>query len=239
LAYKIRDGIFPALRPSVLLTRGEMLLPQVRDLLESTFDAPVSDSYACTEARDVAWQCRATGGYHINADNVVVEIVRDDQPAPVGQIGEVVLTDLNRLAMPIIRYKNGDLARLASERCPCGCKLPLIAEIIGRTGQDCRLPNGKTILWNQLKSLMTHQQIRQFQIVQEASGNFLIRYVPEKHAEITAIDNLLMCRFRNLLGHGIGVQIQKTGALPPASSGKTKLVVSHYEAPNLAAVGTD
>jgi phenylacetate-CoA ligase len=127
LAYKIRDGVFPHFEPSVILTSGEVLEPDVRELLECTFKAIVADIYSCNEAGDVAWQCRCARGYHINADNVIVEIVRDDKPVEPGEIGQVVITNLNRYAMPIIRYKNGDLARLGTEPCPCGCRLPTIA----------------------------------------------------------------------------------------------------------------
>ena len=135
LATNVRDGVFPVFQPSAIMTGGEVLLPEVRTLIESTFGTRVTDVYACNETRDIAWQCRHAGGYHINADNVLVEIVTGDRRAERGEIGEVVLTDLNRHVMPIIRYKNGDLARWATEPCPCGCRLPMLAEIIGRSGK--------------------------------------------------------------------------------------------------------
>ena len=229
LAHQIRDRAFPALKPELVTTGGEMLLPQVRALIEATFDTPVVDVYACNEARDVAWQCRQTQGYHINADNVIVEIVNGDRPAAIGEVGEVVLTDLNRYVMPIVRYKNGDLAKLAPGPCPCGCKLPMIAEITGRTGQNVLLPNGRTVLWNHLKGLMNHPHIRQFRLAQERDGNFTVSYVPEKQANIETLDHLLLYRFRTLIGDSIRITLEKTPSLPPSASGKSKLVVSHYD----------
>jgi phenylacetate-CoA ligase len=91
---------------------AEMLLPKARDLIESTLGVKVMDIYACSEARDIAWQCGQGTAYHINADNVIVEIMKGDQPAAFGEVGEVVITDLNRYVMPIIRYRSGDLAHL-------------------------------------------------------------------------------------------------------------------------------
>ncbi len=229
LACRVKDGVFPHFRPSAVLTTGESLSPLLRDLLESTFDTKVADIYACNEAGDVAWQCQRSAGYHINADNVIVEIVKNGESVEDGQIGEVVITNLNRYAMPIIRYKNGDLARLTHELCPCGCKLPMIAEILGRTGEDIFLPNGKTMSWNQLKSPMNHPQIRQFQLVQNDDGTLTIRYVAEPGVNTEQIESLLLVRYKDILGPSIVIEIDRINEIAPASSGKSKLVISNYK----------
>jgi phenylacetate-CoA ligase len=228
LARKIHDGVFPCLRPIAVLTTGETLRPEVRSLLESTFQTKVRDIYGCSEGGEIAWQCHRGRGYHINADNCIVEIVKGNKPVAIGETGEVVITNLNRYAMPIIRYKNGDLARLSAEICSCGCQLPVIEEIAGRTGEDMSLPNGKTIPWNQLKSLMTHQRIRQFQLVQDKDGSLTIRYIPENVADTEQLDALLLYRFRHMLGDTIEIKIKETTVIRPAASGKSKLVVSNY-----------
>jgi phenylacetate-CoA ligase len=229
LACKVKDGVFPYFQPSVILTTGESLSTQVRDLLEATFEAKVADIYACNEAGDVAWQCQHSTGYHINADNVIVEIVRNNEPVEDDQIGEVVITNLNRYSMPIIRYRDGDLARLTKELCPCGCKLPMIAGILGRTGEDIFLPDGGTVSWNQLKSPMNHPQIRQFQIIQNENGNLTIRYVAEAGANTKQIESLLLVRYRGMLGSSIDIEMDKTNEIAPAPSGKSKLVISNYK----------
>ena len=131
--------------------------------------------------------------------------------------------------MPIVRYKNGDLARMASEDCPCGCKLPMIAEILGRTGEDITMPDGRTMPWNQLKGLMNHPRIRQFQLIQNHDGSLTIQYVAELGAYTEQIDTLLLSRFKNLLGSSIKIQIERTNKIPQAPSGKTKLVISNYQ----------
>lgn len=229
LANQIKDGVFPNFRPSVIMSGGETLSPEVRKLLESVFGIKVADIYACHEARDIAWQCKQNNGYHINADNIVVEVIKDGSPAPCGEVGEIVITDLNRYVMPIIRYKIGDLVRLSDESCPCGCKLPLIAEILGRSGDDIFLPDGKRVAWNQLKSQMTHQNIRQFQLVQQSDGSLTIRYVPEDSANTEQIEALLLNRFKDLIGNSIEIRFEIPQSIPPAPSGKSKLVVSHYK----------
>lgn len=230
LAYCIRDGSLPSIRPTVVLTVGEVLTGQVREILESTFHSPVVDIYACNEAGDVAWQCLKNKYYHINIDNVIVEVLDGaGKPVEPGQIGEVVLTNLNRYAMPIIRYKNGDLASLSAEVCPCGCRLPMIAEIVGRAGEDITLPNGKMIPWNQLKGPMNHPNIRQFQIVQNANGSLTIKYVKEPQEECQKLESLLKPRFEAILGGHLPISFDEVCNIPQATSGKSKLVVSHYD----------
>jgi phenylacetate-CoA ligase len=228
LAYRIRDGILPSIKPVAVLTTGEYLSIEVRQLLEETFDTKVTDIYACNEAGDIAWQCRQAHNYHINADNCVVEILNDNKPVASGEIGEVVITNLNRFSMPIIRYKNGDLARFAPKTCPCGCRLPVISEIIGRTGEDMFLPSGKVIPWNQLKGLMTHPQIRQFQLVQNDDGSITVRYVAEKETDIPHIENLLHHRFTVLTANTVNLFFERSYKIDPAPSGKSKLVISRY-----------
>jgi phenylacetate-CoA ligase len=228
LAFKVRDGVFPFFRPCAILTTGESLSPGVRDQIEATFEVKVTDIYACNEAGDVAWQCQHGTGYHINADNVIVEILKNDEPVGDGQVGEVVITNLNRYAMPIIRYKNGDLAKLAQEPCPCGCKLPMIAEIVGRTGEDIFLPDGRIMPWNQLKSPMNHPQIRQFQVLQNNDGRLTVRYIAEPGSDSGTIEDLLLLRFRDLLGPSVSIEMERTDRISPAPSGKSKLVISNY-----------
>jgi phenylacetate-CoA ligase len=229
LAYKVRDGVLPSFEPVAVLTTGETLDPEARELLESTFSTRVADIYACNEAGDVAWQCRRGAGYHINADHVIVEIVRDGSPVRDGELGEVVVTNLSRYAMPIIRYKNGDLAKLTPKTCSCGSKLPMITEIVGRTGEDIILPDGRRMPWNQLKSLMNHPQVRQFQLIQKHDGSLTVKYVPEPGAETADIATLLLARYARLLGPSMAVTVETVEKIPPAPSGKSILVVSDYQ----------
>lgn len=229
LAYKIRDKLFPPIEPVAVLTTGECLNPRTKTLLESTFGIKVTDIYSCNEAGDIAWQCQEARGYHINADNCIVEILSDGKPALQGQAGEVVITNLNRFSMPIIRYKNGDLARFEPGPCSCGCRLPLIVEIVGRTGEDIFLPDGKSIPWNQLKSLMNHPQIRQFQLIQNEDGNFTIKYVSETNTDISELEHLLLYRYSKLLGSSITIKTEKVEKIALAPNGKSKLVISNYE----------
>jgi phenylacetate-CoA ligase len=229
LAWRIRDGILPTIEPCAVLTTGEYLSDQTRELLEGIFKVKVTDIYACNEAGDIAWQCKKGQYYHINADNCIVEILNDGKPAEKGQTGEVVITNLNRYSMPFIRYKNGDLARLADNECPCGCRLPLVAEIAGRTGEDICLPDGKIIPWNQLKGFMNHPDIRQFQLIQNKDGTLTIKSVLEEKGNIENIKKDILSRFKSLLGDSLNIDFSLVEKIDLDPSGKSRLVICRYD----------
>ncbi len=115
-------------------TSAEMLAPGVRDDLRKAFRGAVMDRYGCREAGIAAHEC-SEGRLHVNSEAVVMECV-DDQ---------VLLTTLNNLAMPLIRYRNGDLARLREGGCPCGRGLPLVEGIRGRASDVIVSPGGRLI----------------------------------------------------------------------------------------------
>jgi len=232
LAWRIRDGILPVIEPCAVVTTGEFLSGQVRELLENTFKVKVTDIYACNEAGDIAWQCREGQLYHINADNCIVEIVKDGETAKEGQTGEVVMTNLNRYSMPFIRYKNGDLARFATDKCPCGCSLPALSQIAGRTGEDIYLPDCRIIPWNQLKGFMNLPDIRQFQLVQNKDSSLTVKFIPEEKSNIEQTKNILISRFEGLLGDSVNINFSIVERIDPAPSGKSKLVICHYDPPN-------
>ncbi|GAH67644.1 unnamed protein product, partial [marine sediment metagenome] len=94
---------------------------------------------------------------------------------------------------------------------------------------DIFLPNGKAVPWNQLKSLMNHPRIRQFQLVQGIDGSFKVKYVVEADTDIKVLEQLLDYRFRSLLGDSIHIITERVSRIDPAPSGKSKLVVSHYK----------
>ncbi len=228
LAYQINDGKVSGFRPKAIITGGQSLSDKDRDVIEGVFSTKVTDVYACSEGGEVAWQCRASDYYHINEDNCIVEILKDDKSAKSGEVGEVVITNLNRFAMPILRYKVGDLAIATDHKCICGRKLAMLEKIVGRDGQNIICPNGKVLLWNQLKGFMNISQVRQFQIIQNSDGSLTVKYVPAEDADIREISRLIKSRFEPVVGNSVKFNIEEVTSIKPAKSGKLKLVVSNY-----------
>jgi len=99
-------------------------IPATKKRIEESWDAKVYDHCGATEAPLWAFECEAQQGLHLNEPNYLVEILNPStfEPVPAGDIGTAVVTNLNRLAIPSIRFDLKDLTRLSvsTEPCPCG-----------------------------------------------------------------------------------------------------------------------
>jgi len=110
--------------------------------LERVFGGRVYDAYGLTETL-VGVECNCHDGFHYWEDSVYVEVVSPDTGEPLedGEIGEIVVTSLLREAMPIIRYRTGDMGFISREKCDCGCTAPRVW-IIGRKERTLMLLDG-------------------------------------------------------------------------------------------------
>lgn len=138
-------AFFPQAAPPGLagiLTSTEPLGAELRQRLESVWACLVLDHYGLTETcYGCALECPAHDGYHLRWLDVVVEIVDmdGDTVLPPGEVGEVVLTTL-REAMPLIRYRTGDVASLLPGPCACGSPLKRLGPVLGRIARG---PDGR------------------------------------------------------------------------------------------------
>ena len=103
----------------------------------------------------VAFECPEQNGLHIWEDYVLVEILNPEtlQPVKDGEIGELVLTTLNREAMPLIRYRTRDLTRILPGDCPCGRTHKRIARLQGRS-DDMIIVKGVNIFPIQIERIL-------------------------------------------------------------------------------------
>jgi phenylacetate-CoA ligase len=116
----------------IVVTAGGILDDSTRKLISDRFGAEVYDHYGCEEVGgSIAWECPSHSGYHIDAETLLVEFLRRGEAVLDGP-GEVHVTSFCRVATPIIRYFNGDIATPIDDECPCGRGLPLIGGIQGR-----------------------------------------------------------------------------------------------------------
>ena len=121
-------------RMKAVLLGGEDLSNTRRKVIEENLGGEVFLNYGLMEVGGgVGSECKSHRGYHI-FPSVHLEIIDPKTYEPVGdhEFGEIVLTTLNREAMPLIRYRTGDISRLISGDCDCGLKLPILDYIKGR-----------------------------------------------------------------------------------------------------------
>jgi phenylacetate-CoA ligase len=209
---------------------AERLLPRDRDDLQAAFGPRVFDTYGCREVMLIGAECEAHRGFHLSLENLVVEIVITEgdvqRPAREGETGEVVITDLHNLAMPFIRYANGDIATAGSSRvCTCGRTLPRIEAVQGRLSETLRDGQGAAVSGLAI-SFLFHDvagAVRQFQAVQHKDHSVSINLVPTgalAPSQIAAIHQSSMRLLR-----GVPVRINVVPDLPRSQAGKHRLVV--------------
>jgi phenylacetate-CoA ligase len=110
---------------------------ELRRLIESKSGVKAFDCYGLSEiiGPGVAFECEARAGLHINEDLFYLEVLdpQTGEPVPSGTVGELALTSLAHEALPLLRYRTGDLTALWPGGCSCGRTLRKMDRIMGRT----------------------------------------------------------------------------------------------------------
>jgi phenylacetate-CoA ligase len=122
---------------------SELSTQAERDAWAEVLGTRVCDEYSTEELGRVASQC-PEGRHHLHEDIVKTEIV-DEDGRPTDGLGEVVGTELHNRTMPFVRYRQGDLARISDEACPCGRRTRLLVDLVGRKNDGFRLPDGREL----------------------------------------------------------------------------------------------
>jgi phenylacetate-CoA ligase len=122
-------------------------------------------SAECTEGRD---------GAHVNEDHFLVEVVDPESGEPLGdgEVGELVFTTLTKEALPLLRYRTGDLASLTRGPCPCGRSFARMSRIVGRT-DDMLIIRGVNVFPSEIeRSLLAIPELApHYQLVVERPGH--------------------------------------------------------------------
>jgi phenylacetate-CoA ligase len=220
LQHSRQGGEFRNLRK--IFCGGEILTPHQRRILEECFGASVHDTYGATECNLAAWECPQTGRYHVCDDGIVLEICRDGVQVSPGQSGEVVITSLHSLTMPVIRLALGDTAVAGFGPCSCGSPFSTIQELQGRIIDFLALPDGREVhpfeLLNEIV-LAAGEWISQHQLIQEEAGRFRLLIVPRR----PAASEELACLHTNFLkkaGTGVHLQVDLVEQIPNDAAGK-------------------
>lgn len=126
------EGDWPVDSLKAVISIATQMTPAMRRTIEQTMGVPVFENYGFNEIGVVALRC-AAGHYHVMSEHCLIEVVDEEgRPCAPGQVGRLVVTTLTNLAMPLLRYDAGDLAKAVAGSCPCGRTLPAFGEIIGR-----------------------------------------------------------------------------------------------------------
>ena len=156
---------------------------EMRREIEERLGILAMESYGLTEmgGPGVAFSCPEKAGLHINEDHYIAEIIDPvtEEPLPLGEEGELVLTAIQRRAMPLIRYRVRDLTKLYREPCRCGRTLLKMDRVAARS-DDMLIVNGVNLYPSQIESILLE--------IPEVSPQYVIVISKRGYLDRLAID---------------------------------------------------
>ena len=209
---------------------GEMWTPGMRHRLEADLGVPALNAYGLSEVigPGVAQECLVGhDGSHVNEDHFLVEVVDPETGRPVahGDLGELVITTLTREAMPLIRYRTGDITALTVEPCVCGRTTARMAPVVGRRRDELEA-GGARFFPSQVETVLVEDPAvaLDYQLVVEAD-RVTVHCEPvdaaTDHAELAA---RLRAAMRDALGTDVAIVVESPGT-EPRTPGKAVRVV--------------
>jgi phenylacetate-CoA ligase len=208
--------------------------------IEEQWGLDAYNSYGLSEMNGpgVAFECIHKNGMHLWEDYYIPEIINPQtgEPLPDGEEGELVLTHINREAMPIIRYRTRDLTRIIPEQCECGRTHRRIERIKGRT-DDMFIIGGVNIFPSQIESVLMN--------IPEVGNNYQINLERENSLDklhvkvelyskmfsgdmkqLKAIKEKIINELRAIIIITARIELVEQGSLPP-STGKAVRVIDN------------
>jgi phenylacetate-CoA ligase len=229
LAHYIKRHALQGVKPKGIISSAQALPDQSREVIEAAFECRVFDKYGSREFSGVAYESEGHEGHLVVAENYIVEILKEGRPAKPGELGEVVITDLNNRCMPIIRYRVGDLAVAIDNTVPspCGRGLPRVGRIEGRAQAIIIGANGNylpgTFFMHYFKDF--DYVVRQFQIVQERLSHLTLRIVKADRFNDQLFAEIL-AGLRRYVGAEMEITIEFVDSIPLVRTGKHQATIS-------------
>jgi phenylacetate-CoA ligase len=222
IARTARDHGLRLHKPAFIISSGETLQDFMRSEIEDTFGCRVFNYYGSAEAGRVAGECRA-GNLHAFEFSCHVEVINPsgEQSLP-GEEGRLILTPLHNYAMPLIRYDTADIARVGPPECPCGCPLPTISRIAGRTVEFFVSRDGHLVSGGRIAQLMRHcRWAVGFQVLQRDIDQFSIFFkravdLAVSEANIEAVND----EIADVMGTDCRVVWEEVEEIPRTPNGK-------------------
>lgn len=208
-----------------IFTSSEVLSIPKRKTIKETFGCDVIDLYGCVEFRRLAWECYRHEGYHMDVDYAAIEIVIDNETVE-NESGSIVVTSLHNYAMPLLRYKNGDLAKSSKHKCTCGRGLPLLEVIIGRSDDVIILPSGKKISPLRLYLAKTIEGVKYYRVIQEKRHLIIVQVVKNSLFSETSLKKIQNQLKIACLNEDVEIKVKFVDEIPRENTGKLRTVIS-------------
>jgi len=176
-------------RPKAIICVGEPLLQSQRAIFSKVFGCDVFNCYVSRECGNIACECSAHDGLHIAEELVYLEIENQGK----GEFGEIFLTDLWNMGMPLIRYRIQDAAKWLKGRCSCGRQLKRIGVEAGRLSDFLISPvDGSYVSGSTLTHYLLAEGpgVSRVKLIQDARDHIQVIMAGDEQTNSTAIQHI-------------------------------------------------
>lgn len=228
-----RAGINPPQTLKYIESAGEYLSSDLRRRAIQFFDVPIANMYGSEEMNAIAFEC-PNHCMHIFEDNVYVEVKNDEGVFHFGE-GEAIITNLNNMAMPLVRYNQKDkiITTKLQSPCRCGCSGAVIEIIKGRTSENLLVNNVEinSYMLTELIAEVNNQFndiIREYKYVYSNKRQMLICYIrihKDNELWFSNVRKMLISTIHNKFLHALPFQFDVCKYIHSDTNNKKKKIL--------------
>lgn len=209
---------------------------KMRSRIANELGVDLYDIYGLTEiyGPGIGVSCDAKSGMHMWDDYIYFEIVdpKTGEVLPDGEMGELVITTLQKEGAPLIRYRTHDLTRIVPGDCPCGSRYPRIDVILGRTDDMIKV-KGVNIFPSQIEEFLSKIDgaSSEYQVmIDHLNGKdiFTLFVEVKENFEIEALNKQIIHGFKDKIGITIKCKPVHIGDLPRSEKKTTRIFDNRY-----------
>ncbi len=215
--------------PRGVLCSAEVLWPHYRELIEARFGCKAYNRYGSREVGMIGMECEH-GTMHANDTGIIVEVENPDEKG----VGHLLVTQLDNLAFPFVRYRIGDMGAVGNTECPCGRALSSISDLTGRVGDYIVDPGGRIIHGEWFTHLFYDVKgVALFTFRQTAMSQYIFEVQKDKGFNEGEFGHAIKGA-REKLGPKADVKVEFVERFESTPSGKHRFVIN--ECPELVTV---
>lgn len=206
----------------------------MRKEIEEVFGCKVFNYYGSREVGSIAAECSDHNGLHIMMDHTFVEVINSEGNlcAP-GEEGEILVTTLKNLSMPLIRYKIGDVGVMQSYApCSCGCTYPKLEKVVGRMTDIILTKVGTVVMPEYFIHLIgvvcNKGNIKIFQVLQNKLDEIVIKIVQEGSIHPSQLKEIEE-KIQLVMGNDCRINFEFVDYIPKTPTGKFLYTISNVK----------
>jgi phenylacetate-CoA ligase len=206
-------------------TTGNTLFPEVRNLVEEAFGTRIFDSYSC-EGSAVAYECPTHNQYHLSMEYGISEVLNQTgEEVNEQESGKHIVTDLQNLAFPFIRYDSKDIV-VKGNKCSCGREHDTLKQVLGRDNDILITPAGQFLIAQNFTTFFKHRkEILYFQVVQNKTDQININVVVNDKIFNDSKKSEIIDHWKDYCSNSMTFQVNIVDEIPLLPSGKRRFLL--------------